>query len=416
MNILFISMVMPYDNVANGGGQTFNYYIKKIAKQKNINVTLIAKVLNKEIDCIDITDFDVISIQNAKFSMFHPVRAIKDINSKLNPFCETGNTLRASIYESIISEIKKIRDIPDVVVLEFTQMVFLVEEIKNVFPNAIVFASEHDVSFLRYQRNASSEKNLFLKRLKKYRYLYMKRKEIEALKKCDVIMPHNLKDKQLLLCEGFSEEKIMPIVPYYQHLELNLKSNYKDIIFYGAMGREDNYLSVIWFIENVMPLINDLDIRLVILGGNPNERLYQYESSRIVITGYVQNISEYFEKCLCMVAPLVSGAGIKIKVLEAMYAGIAVLTNNIGIEGIPATADKEYFHCENPQEYEKIIRKIISTPECLQEIAVASKKCIECNFNMEEALTQYVNRIINMHENKMNEGKNEKNSRSNSYV
>ena len=70
----------------------------------------------------------------------------------------------------------------------------------------------------------------------------------------------------------------------------------------------------------------------------------------ITVTGFVKEISKYFEQSLCLVAPLVLGAGIKIKVLEAMSAGLPVLTNQIGIEGIPAQNGIHYYYCERPQE------------------------------------------------------------------
>ena len=134
---------------------------------------------------------------------------------------------------------------------------------------------------------------------------------------------------------GMNEEKIQWLVPYYSNMSgCARKSNNRDILFFGAMSRPENYLSAIWFIENVMPLLNDLDVRFVIVGSKPPEELKRFKSDRIVITGFVNDTLPYFESSMCLVAPLVLGAGIKVKILEAMSSGIPVLTNDIGIEGI----------------------------------------------------------------------------------
>ncbi len=60
-----------------------------------------------------------------------------------------------------------------------------------------------------------------------------------------------------------------------------------------------------------------------------------------------------------MALPLLRGAGIKIKVLEGLSAGIPVLTNEVGIEGIGAAPGTEYLHCTTPEEYAKIVKDLI---------------------------------------------------------
>ena len=82
------------------------------------------------------------------------------------------------------------------------------------------------------------------------------------------------------------------------------------------MSRPENYLSAIWFIDNVMPLLKSDNYRFVILGSRPPEELKKRECTKIVITGFVESIVPYFEKSMCMVAPLVLGAGIKVKIIE----------------------------------------------------------------------------------------------------
>ena len=132
------------------------------------------------------------------------------------------------------------------------------------------------------------------------------------------------------------------------------------MLFYGAMARPENYKSAIWFIENVMPLLSDLDVRFVIVGARPDKSLLTYASDKVEITGFMDKVDPYFERCLCLVAPLVLGAGVKVKILEAMSSGIPVVTNHIGIEGIYAENGKHYIHCEAPEEYAECIHKLVN--------------------------------------------------------
>lgn len=180
------------------------------------------------------------------------------------------------------------------------------------------------------------------------------------MKLCDLILPHNASNIDVLSAEGISPKKMQWLVPFFQDMtDCERTSNGRDILFFGAMGRPENYLSAIWFVEKVMPLLVDLDIRFVILENRPPEELSKYESQRVHITGFVESIVPFFEQSVCFGAPLVLGAGIKVKKFEAMSSGIPA-TNEVGIEGILAKDGQEYIHCETPEEYETAIRKIIS--------------------------------------------------------
>lgn len=388
-------MMMPYKGAANGGANTFLYYISGIASDPRFHVTLIAKAQTEKEKDAAIENVNIIPVQNSPISLRDPLQSLKDVASKFYPFTREGNTLRNSVYVNIKKEIDRLSFIPDVIVLEFSQMLCLVDYIKRKFPKAKIWSSEHDVSFLWYQRKAASSKS-YKQSYWGNLYQYRKKWELNFLGKCDLIMPHNDKDAKLLIDSGIPSYKVKPIVPYYQHNIIDRKPDYKTIIFYGAMNRPENYQSAIWFIENVLPLLNGEDITFTIIGGHPDESLRKFESERVQITGFVDDLNEYFSTCMCLVAPLLLGAGIKIKILEAMYAGIPTLTNDIGIEGIPAKDKEDYFFCDSPEQYASVIKDIVSHKVDLDIISENSKECIGDSFDMEQSLENYKNRLVGL--------------------
>ena len=113
------------------------------------------------------------------------------------------------------------------------------------------------------------------------------------------------------------------------------------------MNRPENYLSVEWFVKNVFIELPS-KYRFIIMGGKPVDSIRKLESNRIIVTGFLEEceVKRYFENSFCMVAPLLYGSGIKTKILSSLNAGLPVLTNSIGIEGINAHDKKEYLHCE----------------------------------------------------------------------
>lgn len=78
------------------------------------------------------------------------------------------------------------------------------------------------------------------------KYNHEKKTELEALKLCDHVLPHNADNRNVLLQNGIDEKKIKWLVPYFNNMEnCKRKSNHKDILFFGAMSRPENYLSAL---------------------------------------------------------------------------------------------------------------------------------------------------------------------------
>ena len=187
------------------------------------------------------------------------------------------------------------------------------------------------------------------------------------------------------LQHGIPERFITPIVAYYHQSKKEYIRANNNIIFYEALSRKENIDTVIWFVENVLPKLNDIDIRFYVIGGGLSDELRKYSSSRVIFTGYVDKIDEMFSSAMCFVAPLVMGAGIKVKVLEAMYTGITVITNDIGIEGIPAIIDKDYYHCESADEYASTIRKLYNCELPM----ISAKEFVSNSFDINLSFKKY---------------------------
>ena len=389
--ILWVSKFAPLDCVAAAGNRSFNYYFKHIQADDRFDITLI---------CTDFNKHKKMTINENSKSRIHfiawddnKLHFIKLLNleSKYNPFNRYAALLSNVEVINIKKQIRKLKKLgytPDIVILEWTNMVVLSSYIRSNFPQAKIIATEHDVTFLGYKRKCDYYNNLTWK----IKYCMEKKLEIRSLKECDLIFPYNYKNVELLETEGIDAKKIRPLIPFFEHLEhINRLSNNKDILFYGAMGRQENYLSAIWFIDNVMPLLKDIDVRFVVMGSNPPESLLKYSSDRIVITGFVDSIEPYFATSMCFVAPLVLGAGIKIKVLEALSSGIPVLGNEIAIEGIDATDNVDFYYCETAESYAK---KIADLYNGLEIKPVEGKKLIVSKFNLENAVTQYISFLL----------------------
>lgn len=112
------------------------------------------------------------------------------------------------------------------------------------------------------------------------------------------------------------------------------------LLFWGALGREENAAAARWLVREVLPRVRSAagPFQLTLLGSNPPPDLRNAVASDLEVPGFVADPGPWFDRAHLAVLPLFEGAGVKVKVLECLAAGIPVLTTEIGAEGIAAEA------------------------------------------------------------------------------
>lgn len=111
------------------------------------------------------------------------------------------------------------------------------------------------------------------------------------------------------------------------------------ILFFGQMSRDENVDGVCWFAEKILPRIRSVvpDAHFVIAGANPKAEVMRLASDCVEVTGFVDDPEVLFSAAHIAVAPLRLGAGIKIKVVEYIAAGIPTVATPIGAEGVESS-------------------------------------------------------------------------------
>jgi glycosyltransferase involved in cell wall biosynthesis len=138
------------------------------------------------------------------------------------------------------------------------------------------------------------------------------------------------------------------------------------IAFSGNMGFPPNIDAVKFFYDKVFPTVisERPSVRWHIIGTEPVADVLSLGAHpNITVTGHVENIREHLSRATVVVCPMVTGTGIKNKVLEAMALGRAVVTTPLGMQGIAATPGGNIAVGRNPSELaEKIIELLGNRP------------------------------------------------------
>lgn len=145
--------------------------------------------------------------------------------------------------------------------------------------------------------------------------------------------------------------------------------------FYGAWNRAENSTGLEWFLENVYPNLL-LDFQFVVIGGGMTERLKSKISAykNFKILGFVENPVVEIAKCQALVAPLFKGAGVKVKVIDALSSGTPVIGTKVTFEGIEDNDKNPLFFKAGTSKKKKLAQKIADILTNWKRISVNQKQ------------------------------------------
>jgi len=125
------------------------------------------------------------------------------------------------------------------------------------------------------------------------------------------------------------------------------------ILFSGNLGYEPNILAVHHFAERIFPIVQERcpQARWYIVGAHGPDYLRTWNSDHICVTGFVPDLRPYLAKTAVVISPLISGGGIKNKVLEAWAMRKPVVATSLGCSGIAAEDNKNVLIANDPTEF-----------------------------------------------------------------
>lgn len=174
------------------------------------------------------------------------------------------------------------------------------------------------------------------------------------------------------------------------------QNNNNILTFIGKMSYEPNIIAVWNFTKNVFPIIrkNVDNVTFYIVGANPDKRIQILNNSKdIIVTGYVDDIIEYLHKTTVVVAPMITGAGIQNKIIQAMALGCCVVTTDIGAEGL-SIKKGEVSIVEANEKMAYDIVHLLNDIERRKTMGILAKEYVKENLSI-EIISQQFNIFIN---------------------
>jgi len=150
------------------------------------------------------------------------------------------------------------------------------------------------------------------------------------------------------------------------------------LMFSGVMDYEPNVTAVSYFCSSIFPRIRKEvpDARFVIVGREPVPEVRQLGESLpgVTVTGFVDDIREYFDKSRIYVAPLKSGAGMKCKILEAWSMEKPVVATSMSCDGIDISPGEDILIADSRAEFASSVVKLLRDEDLCRKLAANARR------------------------------------------
>ncbi len=385
--ILFLTPQLPYP--PQQGASLRNYHIIRGLAER-YDITLLSFLEgNQSIEFEDASSFislceEVVTVPAPNRNSLH--RMFQLVGSKLP---DMALRLASPEYVEVFVDLALTRSF-DIVLVGGLELAWMINHIRIVTPGSQIVFDEH---------NAETElqRRIFLTDLRSpkrwlaalYSWLQigrLQRYERWACEKADWVTAVSDTDKQnlqMLISKSIGSITVIPncidVIQFQTDAKLVECEHIPrfDLLFSGKMDYRPNVDAVLWFADEIWPLILEKrpETTWVIIGQKPHSRLNRLNKlTGVTITGWVESIRPYLAGADICIMPLRMGSGTRLKLIEAMASGKAVVSTPMGAEGFSVKHDRELLLIENEPEFAEAIIHLLSHPEDRNRIGGSARQ------------------------------------------
>jgi sugar transferase (PEP-CTERM/EpsH1 system associated) len=199
-------------------------------------------------------------------------------------------------------------------------------------------------------------------------------------------IPHPDRNKIVVVTNGVDSEYFKPIASEKKY----------DLIFTGNMGYPPNVNAACFLVNEILPRVRKIfpHVSLVLAGASPNAQVLELRGEKIDVTGWTEDIRDYYAAAKIFIAPMKIGTGLQNKLLEAMAMKIPCITSALANNALSAKNGEEIMVGQTAQEFADLVIDLLTHPVKAAEIAQKGYTFVYANFNWESATAKLDELII----------------------
>lgn len=210
-------------------------------------------------------------------------------------------------------------------------------------------------------------------------------------------------DEERVLLQTRSRVDRVSVIPNGVDIVANRGENWPDpptvhagerIVFVGRMDYHANVEGVQWFCRSVWPRIREArpGVKFQIVGGHPVPAISRLaRPGEIEVTGFVKDVRPYVQQASVVVVPLRIGGGTRLKILEALAMGKALVSTTVGAEGIEAAPSRDLIIADRSDDFADHVVSLLAQPEVRRKLGAAGRRLVEDRYNWDTIVASLEN-------------------------
>lgn len=260
----------------------------------------------------------------------------------------------------------------DMVLLETVILAPYIDIIRT-HSDALVAMRTHNVEHEIWAHIASNSKFLPKKIILNQASARLRKFELNAMNKVDLFVAISESDLKKFKKLGLQRQSIVVPIGLDESLYHPDNKSFKrplSLSFIGSLDWMPNVEGLQWFLKTAWPTISKLYPKLTfhVAGKKTPTSLINLKIPNVTIHGEVESAPDFINQHSVMIVPLLSGSGIRAKIIEGMMLGKVIITTRLGLEGIAATHLMHVLIADTPQEFVDNIRFCMENPQKLSKI------------------------------------------------
>jgi glycosyltransferase involved in cell wall biosynthesis len=378
VKVLILTDRVPFP--PNSGYPIVVYNTIKGLLRLGVEVTLFS--INPIKNKIDVEDIYDPIYENIKFHSFGLDTEVNVWGALFNIFSDQSyNVSRyfdegaGKILEDILRE-----NVFDIVQFEGLFVVPYLDVVKENSAAKIIYRA-HNIEFDVWERVAMIER--FTPRRKYLQFLARRLKvyETEQISRFHQVFAISEQDRQSILRFGCAVGiEVFPVaLDFDRYVTGNSKNTFPTLFHLGAMDWRPNKEGLEWFLDEIWPDIEPLnsELRFYIAGKNMQREFFEYDSENLVVEGEVFDAVEFINSKDIMIVPLLSGSGMRVKIIEGMAMKKCIIATSMAAEGIKCNPGKDILIANTADEFYRSILQCLTDPNKWREIGENARRTVE---------------------------------------
>ena len=367
----------------NDGGAVYVYHMLKELSRLGHKLSIVSFLSNKHKQDLEETKkFGEVFAADGQFKPYGPLSILK------STFTRQPVTIQHRMDKKIMKELLySVDSQPDAILLEGLHTSTFVDIIRKRFPGVPIVLRQVNVEYLLLKKNGDLSSNPVKKFIYHDQARIMKKYELDAMKRVDYITSISQKDID-------EYKKHLPNTSFFLNTaganivqKVGIKRDPTLILAVSNWRWQPNLDGLIWFLKHVWPAVHkkhpELHFNIAGEGLTDSFRI-SYQHANIHYLGFVEDIDTLRCKASIFVAPLLSGSGMKLKILEALAAGLPTVTTRYGADGIEISDTEHYLHADTKEDFQKAVSSLFDSKDLRSKLSVNGKQIIKKKYSWEK--------------------------------